>query len=711
MRRRETYKRPFDLALLLLALLLLLPIWLPLALAIALAIRLDDGGPVLFRQARLGRGGRIFQILKFRTMAVDAEERFGPRWAAWNDHRATRAGQVLRRFHLDELPQAVNVLRGEMSLVGPRPERPGRAERIARSLPAFRRRLAVRPGIAGLAQARGGHDIDPRNKLRYDLLYLGAMNPGLDLRLCAACLARALRGSPAPAGARHGRGCVPPLPRTTPPAPPVSEAPKPAAETAPAGAPPPVAVRGNDWRAVDGLPDSEAFAPTLAVSVVVPCFEAPEALALTLAGLEGQRYPRDLFEVVVVDDGSSPPLRIPDPGPVDVRLVRREGRGFGLAAARNAGARAARHDILVFLDGDVVAEAGLLAAHARWHHRVPDALTLGFCAYVSTAGLDAAAVRSRKASLADLLAGRPWDPPWLDRHMARTGDLTSRHDDLFRAVTGHNFAIRKAFFEEAGGFDESFDRYGGEDTEFGYRIWCRGGLLVPARDAFGWHQGRWSDGRERKERDQDLQAAKLAELIPDPGFRRFGRGPVFTVPRHVATVEAGATPAAGLRDMVDRLLADPADDLAVRVETPPGRTDGRRIRELLGGDPRVSVGAAGTALDACPHSPFHFSIPAGAALPRGLAPRLRAALGGRVAAAVVLPDGSRVTAGRTWALHRARRAGGRPEDYGTSRTVRLPRLPFLAGRRRGRGDCLAERRRSARAAAARRAAPGGSAGP
>lgn len=216
---REAWKRPFDLALLTLALVLLAPLWLALGLAIALAIRVDDGGPVLFRQDRLGRGGKVFEILKFRTMVVDAEERFGPRWAAWNDRRATRVGRVLRRFHLDELPQAVNVLKGEMSLVGPRPERPGRARRIARSVPGFAERLTVRPGIAGLAQARGGHDVDPRDKLRYDRLYIEAMNPWLDLKLSVTCLARALRASPSPAGrGRVARAARRPAPSDCEPA-------------------------------------------------------------------------------------------------------------------------------------------------------------------------------------------------------------------------------------------------------------------------------------------------------------------------------------------------------------------------------------------------------------------------------------------------------------------------------------------------------------
>ena len=190
---REGWKRPFDLALLGLALVLLAPVWALLVPAIALAVRLEDGGPALYRQARLGRGGAAFDILKFRTMAVGAEDATGPVWTARGDPRITRAGRALRRFHLDELPQAVNILKGEMSIVGPRPERPELAARIEREVPGFSARLRVRPGVAGLAQANGAGWRDPALKLHYDNLYIAAMSPWLDLALCARCLARALR--------------------------------------------------------------------------------------------------------------------------------------------------------------------------------------------------------------------------------------------------------------------------------------------------------------------------------------------------------------------------------------------------------------------------------------------------------------------------------------------------------------------------------------
>ena len=191
--RRGRYKRPFDLCLVMATLLPLLPVWVVLCVAIPLAIRLESRGPPLYRQTRLGRGGRAFTVIKFRTMIDGAEAHTGPVWAAWRDARTTRVGRVLRRLHLDELPQLVNVLRGEMSLVGPRPERPELAARFEREIPDFRVRLRVRPGIMGLAQARSAYNLHPRHKLHYDMLYMSRMSPWLDLKLCVLCVRKVLR--------------------------------------------------------------------------------------------------------------------------------------------------------------------------------------------------------------------------------------------------------------------------------------------------------------------------------------------------------------------------------------------------------------------------------------------------------------------------------------------------------------------------------------
>ena len=180
---RDGYKRPFDLTIIILAHLLLFPLFLILWVGVPLAIWLGDRGPVFYLQERVGQSGRRFDVIKFRTMILDAESQTGPIWAAERDSRTTRVGGILRILHLDELPQVINILKGEMSLVGPRPERPELAERISRDVPGFSERIRVRPGVAGLAQVRGTAQTRPRDKLRYDNLYIETLSPWMDVKL------------------------------------------------------------------------------------------------------------------------------------------------------------------------------------------------------------------------------------------------------------------------------------------------------------------------------------------------------------------------------------------------------------------------------------------------------------------------------------------------------------------------------------------------
>lgn len=155
---------------------------------LVVVVRLTSKGPGIYRQKRIGRNGRPFTMYKIRTMRQDAEARTGAVWTVPGDARVTALGRVLRVLHLDELPQLVNVLRGEMSLVGPRPERPEFVEVLARRLPGYRDRLAVLPGITGLAQVNLPPDTDldsVRRKLILDLEYVRYASLWLDLRLLA----------------------------------------------------------------------------------------------------------------------------------------------------------------------------------------------------------------------------------------------------------------------------------------------------------------------------------------------------------------------------------------------------------------------------------------------------------------------------------------------------------------------------------------------
>ena len=160
----------------------------PVLAIVALAVKLDSRGQVLYRQRRVGRFGHPFAMYKFRTMVVEAEQH-GPVWSAGNaDPRLTRLGGFLRRSHLDELPQLFNVLRGEMSLVGPRPERPHFVDTLNQEIARYDERLLVKPGMTGLAQVHYRYDqtlADVKRKLRFDLLYVRRMCLMLDAQILA----------------------------------------------------------------------------------------------------------------------------------------------------------------------------------------------------------------------------------------------------------------------------------------------------------------------------------------------------------------------------------------------------------------------------------------------------------------------------------------------------------------------------------------------
>jgi exopolysaccharide biosynthesis polyprenyl glycosylphosphotransferase len=182
-------KRLFDILLSLAGLIILIIVF-PF---MASAIKIESKGPVIYKQTRTGLHGRQFTIYKFRTMYVDAEKE-GPCWAQKNDPRVTKAGSFLRRTRIDEMPQFINILKGDMSFIGPRPERPCFTYQYEREIPGFVNRLQVKPGITGWAQVNGGYELSPKEKLDLDIFYLSNMSPLLDLEILIKTMDVLFRG-------------------------------------------------------------------------------------------------------------------------------------------------------------------------------------------------------------------------------------------------------------------------------------------------------------------------------------------------------------------------------------------------------------------------------------------------------------------------------------------------------------------------------------
>lgn len=189
-------KRLFDIALSGVGLFISAPVWL----AIAAAIKLEDGGPIFYPQARVGRHGRTFRAWKFRSMIPDAEKGVGAVQATKNDPRVTRTGRLLRATAFDELPQLYNILVGDMSFVGPRPLRPGEVDTTATgfvaldAIPGYEERHQVRPGLTGLAQVHAPRDVPRDEKFRYDIEYVRTRTPWLDLKLLLVSFWISFRG-------------------------------------------------------------------------------------------------------------------------------------------------------------------------------------------------------------------------------------------------------------------------------------------------------------------------------------------------------------------------------------------------------------------------------------------------------------------------------------------------------------------------------------
>ncbi|GAB2909059.1 glycosyltransferase [Nonomuraea fastidiosa] len=329
-------------------------------------------------------------------------------------------------------------------------------------------------------------------------------------------------------------------------------------------------VRGNDYRV---LRPPERFTPRLRVSVVIPAYGAQDKLDLVLAGLARQTYPAELTEIIVVDNGSDPPLRLPEGSAARLVVCERPGR----AAARNAGLAEATGDVIHWLDSDVVLTPGALEAHMRWHHTAP---------YLSVTGY----IRFTSAPLPDELpddleaAFEPAEPhAWLVGLVERTDGLTANPIRPFSLHVGGATSVSRRLIEAAGPMDEELIL--GQDTEMGYRLAQAGAVFVPEPKARAYHLGPTMRMREQKRIDR-VSHAFVADRIPTYQWLRTHPARQWKIP-HVTAVVSGTAGYEAVRSSVDALLASTVPDLSVVVTGPWDTLDRDRRAPLK--DPNLDL--------------------------------------------------------------------------------------------------------------------------
>ncbi|MCW2882948.1 MAG: glycosyltransferase-like protein [Sphaerisporangium sp.] len=317
-------------------------------------------------------------------------------------------------------------------------------------------------------------------------------------------------------------------------------------------------VRGNDYTVLDP-PALGAWTPTLRVSIVVPAYNDGQKLDLALAGLAAQTYPEELLEVVVVDNGSSPALRLPEIRPANTWLITCDAPGR--ANARNAGLAAATGDVIHWLDSDVVADRHEVEAHMRWHHLAPYLVVTSYLRF-TTAALPPAEVVAAADDLAKLF--EPAEPhEWLVDLVERTNGLTETPSRAFSLHIGGATSVNRGLIDDAGPMDEQLIL--GQDTEMGYRLAQAGAVFVPEPLARGFHLGPSMRMRDKQPIDR-ISHALIGDRVPHYRWLRAHPGRQWKVPYLEVVVEAEGYEET--RATVDAVLAGTVPDVSVLLTGP-----------------------------------------------------------------------------------------------------------------------------------------------
>lgn len=442
----------------------------------------------------------------------------------------------------------------------------------------------------------------------------------------------------------------------------------------------------NDWSTVP-VPDLDGWRPTRSVSVVIPAYNCQATLELTLASLSRQTYPAGLLEVVVVDDGSDPPLALPAIRPERTVLVRSgsdhgdggdrgdggDGTGgtggtggWGRANALRTGARRATGEILHWLDADMVVLPEHVAAQARWQHVLPYAVTLGYKRFVEPPAPGAWPSPEEVAAAWDAGAAGDLFPDgtphsYVERYIAQTDQLRTADHLAFRIHVGATAALTRELYEAAGGVDPRLRL--GEDTEFGYRLAQAGAVFVPEPRARSWHLGPTHVMRAR-EQVARYNGPHHADRIPFPRHWRRTGGPIRSVPLVEVVMPVDDQPLERVRAAVDSVLRGTEPDIRVNLVGPWDQLDDARVPVLR--DPRLDLRLVAASYRAEPRvrlvtgrpdsafpAPYLLELPVGCGLAVDGVRRL-VELADRHRAGAVRVDPPGAVLWRTSALSRAR---------------------------------------------------------
>jgi glycosyltransferase involved in cell wall biosynthesis len=380
-------------------------------------------------------------------------------------------------------------------------------------------------------------------------------------------------------------------------------------------------LRGNDYSPLTRPGDE--WEPRLSVSVVIPAHGQQDKLDVTLASLAAQTYPAGLLDVVVVDDGSDPPLRLPDIRPASTRIVPPLPGGWASAHATNSGVAQSDGDVVLRLDADMLAFPDHVASQLRWHHTADYLAVLGHKRFVDyqAGDLDPAAVFDavQAGKAGELFDPEHSEPQWIEQIIDTTSGLRQADHRAFRILVGASFSVHRNLFTASGGMDA--DVLLGSDTVFGYRLHQAGAVFVPDDTSSAWHLGPRQIAA-RGELAKAYRRPRIANRVPELDLKRPRAARGWETPLADIVIDTGNAPAPVIESTVDKLLTGTAPDIRVTLigDWPAPHEsrhamlddpdlDARLLIESLRGDDRVHFTARFTP---DPKVPYVIRMPAAA---------------------------------------------------------------------------------------------------
>ncbi|GAA1464128.1 glycosyltransferase [Nocardiopsis exhalans] len=381
-------------------------------------------------------------------------------------------------------------------------------------------------------------------------------------------------------------------------------------------------MKRNDYGSLS-VPSLGTWEPQLSVSVVIPAHGHPDKLELVLASLAAQSYPSHLMETIVVDDGSDPPLTLPEICPENTRIIAPDPSGWGSPNGVNSGVAASEGEVILRLDSDMLVYHDHVESQMRWHHVSDHLVAMGHKLFVDYKPGCRSADEVYKAVLAgeaDKLFDRDSaEPHWVDKMILPTDNLRSCDHTAYRVFVGATGSLRRALFDEAGGLNTKLLL--GGDSEFAYRVAQHGAVFVPDLDSSSWHLGR-SQMQSRQADGRRYRIPYVANLVPEFAPRRKLQGRVWEIPFVDVVLDAQGTSAEEVDAAIVRLLAGSVDDIRITLvgnwpeETGERRNllddpcfESRLVLENYRCEPRVRFRESVPEVD--PYVPFRLRMSAG----------------------------------------------------------------------------------------------------